>query len=169
MGKHPTCGRPVPPEDLLFDLVMVLRKAECLWSRRRLPGVHDSLMPAARAVAAHFELCGIRCYRRPPAGTPQRSTKSGSVNRSSGRAGDLLQEGHCQCPIPAVRVTVRADAGFLRACRSTWRPPASGCGRPARPRRTGFSMPSLPQAGAPSRSGAGRCIHGTCPQLKLFG
>ena len=67
MTQHPNFGdRPVPPEELLFDIRMALTKAERLWPQRRLPGDHDRLMPAARAVAAHLELCGIRCFRRSP-------------------------------------------------------------------------------------------------------
>ena len=58
--------RPVSREDLLFTVEMALRKASKLWPRKRVPGDHDRLQPVARAVIAHIELCGIRCFSRAP-------------------------------------------------------------------------------------------------------
>ena len=58
--------RPVPRDDLLFDVEMALRKAERFWPKRRRPGDHDRLRPVAEAVVDHLELCGIACFRGPP-------------------------------------------------------------------------------------------------------
>ena len=58
--------RPVSRDDLLPDVEMALRKAERVWPRKRLPGDHDRLRPAAFAVVNHLVLCGIRFYRKPP-------------------------------------------------------------------------------------------------------
>ena len=64
--------RPVSRGDLLFTVEMALRKASRFWPKKRFPGDHDRLKPAARAVVEYLELCGMRCYRRPPA--PHHST-----------------------------------------------------------------------------------------------
>ena len=77
--------QPVPRGDLLFTVEMALRKAERLWPKKHMPGDHDRLKPVARAVVAHLELCGMRCYRRPPVpghGTPE---FSGAPRRSGGK------------------------------------------------------------------------------------
>ena len=65
--------RPVSRGDLLFTVEMALRKASRFWPKKRFPGDHDRLKPAARAVVEYLELCGMRCYRRRPVaghGTP---------------------------------------------------------------------------------------------------
>ena len=65
--------RPVERGDLLFTVEMALRKAERFWPKKRVPGDHDRLKPAARAVVKHLELSGMRCFRRAPVrvhGTP---------------------------------------------------------------------------------------------------
>ena len=78
---------PIPRSDLLFTVEMALRKASRFWPKKRLPGDHDGLKPAARAVVKYLELCGVRCYRRRPEpghGTPDFRGASG---RSGGRDG----------------------------------------------------------------------------------
>ena len=55
-------GRPALWEDLLFAGEMALRKASKLWPKRHLPGDHDRLKPAARAVLDRIELCGMQCF-----------------------------------------------------------------------------------------------------------
>ena len=65
--------RPVARSDLLFTVEMALRKASCLWPKKRVPGDHGRLRPVARAVVEYLELCGMRHYWGPPApghGTP---------------------------------------------------------------------------------------------------
>ena len=66
-------NRPVSRDDLLFTIEMALRKAERFWPKKYVPGDHDRLKPAARAMVEHLELCGIRCFAKPPTrphGTP---------------------------------------------------------------------------------------------------
>ena len=66
-------NRPVSRGDLLFTIEMALRKAERAWPKKRVPGDHDRLKPAARRVIEYLELCGIRCFAKPPTrphGTP---------------------------------------------------------------------------------------------------
>ena len=77
--------RPVSRGDLLFTVEMALRKAERFWPKKRLPGDHDRLKPVARRVIEHLELCGMRCFRRPPA--PRHSTPPpfGTLRRSEGK------------------------------------------------------------------------------------
>ena len=58
--------RPVTRDDLLLTIEMALRKASRFWPRKRVPGDHDRLKPAAEAVVAHLELCGIGCFSRAP-------------------------------------------------------------------------------------------------------
>ena len=58
--------RPVSRGDLLFTIEMALRKAERFWPRKRVPGDHDRLKPAARAVVEYLELCGMRCFAKTP-------------------------------------------------------------------------------------------------------
>ena len=70
---HENYDRPVSRDDLLFTVEMALRKAEAFWPKKYVPGDHDRLKPAARAVVEHLELCGMRCFAkppRPPHGTP---------------------------------------------------------------------------------------------------
>ena len=55
-----------PPEDLVFDVHMALRGSAKLWPKRNRPCDHDRLRPMAKAIVEHLELCGIRCFRRPP-------------------------------------------------------------------------------------------------------
>ena len=59
--KH---DRPVSRDDLLFTVEMALRKASRLWPKKRVPGDHDRLRPVAREVVDHFELCGLRIFRK---------------------------------------------------------------------------------------------------------
>ena len=66
-------NRPVSRGDLLFAVEFALWKAERFWPKKRRPGDHDRLKPVARKVIEHLELCGIRCFAKPPAprhGTP---------------------------------------------------------------------------------------------------
>ena len=56
---------PISREDLLFTVEMALRKSERRWPKKRGPGDHDRLRPVAEGVVAHFELCGMRCFRKP--------------------------------------------------------------------------------------------------------
>ena len=58
--------RPVSRDDLLFTVEMALFKAERLWPKKYVPGDHDRLKPMARAVVEHLELCGMRCFAKPP-------------------------------------------------------------------------------------------------------
>ena len=60
--------RPVGKDELVFDIEQALRKARKVWPRTRERSYGDvgPLHPAAVAVVEHLELCGIRCYRRPP-------------------------------------------------------------------------------------------------------
>ena len=63
MNEEYTC--PISREDLLFTVEMALRKVERRWPKRRGPGDHDRLRPVAEDVVKHFELCGMRCFRKP--------------------------------------------------------------------------------------------------------
>ena len=58
---------PVPRDDLKFTVEMALKKARRIWPRKHGPGDHDRFRPVADAIVAHLELCGIHCYRQPPA------------------------------------------------------------------------------------------------------
>ena len=58
---------PVPQHELLFNVEQALRKARKLWPRRRVEGNYNPLRPVANAVVEHLALCGIRCFRKPPA------------------------------------------------------------------------------------------------------
>lgn len=79
--------RPVSRDDLLFDVEMALRKAERVWPRKRLPGDHDRLRPAALAVVSHLVLCGLRFFRGPPLGA-HRTPDPGVPPHGSGGADD---------------------------------------------------------------------------------
>ena len=85
---------PVERSDLLFTIEMALLEAESFWPRKYVPGDHDRLKPAARAVVAYLERYGVRCYRRRPAplhGTPDpfgTPGRSGGGNRPDGAAGE---------------------------------------------------------------------------------
>ena len=59
--------RPVSRKDLLFTVERALCKASKLWPKKRVPGDHDRLGPVAEPVVAHFDLCGIRFFRKAPA------------------------------------------------------------------------------------------------------
>ena len=65
-------NRPVSRGDLLFTVEMALRKAERFWPKKRRPGDHDRLKPVARKIVEHLELCGMRCFAKPP--PPRHST-----------------------------------------------------------------------------------------------
>ena len=58
--------RPVPRREFLFDLEQALRLAERLWPRKRVPGDHDRFRLVAQRIVEQLELCGIRCFRKPP-------------------------------------------------------------------------------------------------------
>ena len=58
--------RPVSRGDLEFTIERALHKAERVWPKKRVPGDHDRLKPAARRVIEYLELCGIRCFSRAP-------------------------------------------------------------------------------------------------------
>ena len=58
--------RPVPRHEFLFDVEQALRTAAKLWPRKRVPGDHDRLRPVALRIVEQLELCGIRCFRKPP-------------------------------------------------------------------------------------------------------
>ncbi len=76
---------PVEREDLLFTVEFALFKAERSWPKKRVPGDHDRLKPVARRVVEHLELCGIRCFRRPPAPRHRTPPPFGTPGRSGGR------------------------------------------------------------------------------------
>ena len=58
--------RPVPTHELRFDIEHALREAANLWPRRHVHGEYNPHRPMANAVVKHLELCGIRCFRKPP-------------------------------------------------------------------------------------------------------
>ena len=58
--------RPVPKQDLEFDIEQALRKARRLWPKKHVWGDYNPFRMVARAVAEHLELCGLRCFRTPP-------------------------------------------------------------------------------------------------------
>ena len=81
--------RPVSRGDLLFTVQMALWKAERFWPKKRVPGDHDRLKPVARRVIEHLELCGIRCFTKPPApphGTPDPWGASRNLGDDEGSA-----------------------------------------------------------------------------------
>ena len=84
-------NRPISRGDLLFTIEMALSKAERFWPKKRRPGDHDRLKPVARKVIEHLELCGIRCFGKPPG--PGHSTPDpwGGVRKS--RAPDGANDG----------------------------------------------------------------------------
>lgn len=59
-------SRPVPRDELEWDVEQALRKARKLLPRKREPGVFNPYRAAARAVVEHLELCRITCWRKPP-------------------------------------------------------------------------------------------------------
>ena len=59
-------SRPVPRDELEWDVEQALRKARKLLPRKREPGVFNPYRAAARAVVEHLELCRIVCWRKPP-------------------------------------------------------------------------------------------------------
>ena len=58
--------RLVPSDELVFDVEQALRKVRRVLPRKVEPGSFDPFRPAARAIVEHLELCGIRCWRKPP-------------------------------------------------------------------------------------------------------
>ena len=58
--------RPVPRDELEWDVEQALWKARMLLPRKREPGVFDPYRAAARAVVEHLERCRIVCWRKPP-------------------------------------------------------------------------------------------------------
>ena len=85
--------RPVSRGDLEFTIERALHKAERVWPKKRVPGDHDRLRPAARRVIEYLELCGIRCFSRAPRpghstpdpwGVPEKARR----RRGPGAAGD---------------------------------------------------------------------------------
>ena len=79
--------QPVSREDLLFTVELALRKASKFWPKKRVPGDHDRLKPAARAVVAHLEFCGMRCFTR-PRGRGHSTPDPWGCSRKSGQADD---------------------------------------------------------------------------------
>ena len=80
--------RPVSREDLLFTVEMALRKASKLWPKKHVPGDHDRLRPVAESVVAHFELCGIRFFRKARRAATARPSPIGApADRRCGRTG----------------------------------------------------------------------------------
>ena len=59
-------SRPVPRDELEWDVEQALRKASKLLPRKREPGVFNPYRAAARAVVEHLELCRVTCWRKPP-------------------------------------------------------------------------------------------------------
>lgn len=59
-------SRPVPRDELEWDVEQALRKARKLLPRKREPGVFNPYRAAARAVVEHLERCRIVCSRKPP-------------------------------------------------------------------------------------------------------
>ena len=83
--------RPVSRGDLLFTIEMALRKAERFWPRKRVPGDHDRLKPAARTVVEYLELCGMRCFAKTP--PPRHSTPDPwGASQKRGEDGDAPPE-----------------------------------------------------------------------------
>ena len=74
---------PVPRDDLKFTVEMALKKARRFWPQRQRPGDYDRFKPLADAIVAHLELCGIRCFRRPPA--PRHSTPDPRAGSREGK------------------------------------------------------------------------------------
>ena len=58
--------RPIPRNELVFDVKMGLRRARKFLPRRGDQGSDDSLGLAAQQIVEHLELAGVRCFRRPP-------------------------------------------------------------------------------------------------------
>ena len=79
-------NRPISRGDLLFTIEMALRKAERYWPRKRVPGDHDRLAPVARKVVEHMELCGMKCFGKPPG--PGHSTPDSWGGRPPGGGPD---------------------------------------------------------------------------------
>ena len=79
-------NRPVSRGDLLFTVEFALWKAERFWPQKRRPGDHDRLKPVARMVIEQLELCGIRCFAKPPA--PRHSTPDPWATPGKGGAPD---------------------------------------------------------------------------------
>ena len=83
--------RPVSRGDLLFTVEMALLKAERLWPRKRVPGDQDRLKPVARRIVEHLELCGMRCFAKPP--PPRHSMPDPwGASRKRGEVGDAAPE-----------------------------------------------------------------------------
>lgn len=59
-------SRPVPRDELEWDVEQALWKARKLLPRKREPGVFNPYRAAARAVVEHLERCRIVCLRKPP-------------------------------------------------------------------------------------------------------
>ncbi len=83
--------RPVPREDLLFDVEMALRRAERVWPKGHRAGRHDRFRPAALVVVDQLVLCGLRFFRKPPLGghkTPDPDLSPRGVEGGYDAAGD---------------------------------------------------------------------------------
>ena len=84
-------NRPVSRGDLLFTVEFALWKAERFWPKKRRPDYHDRLKPVARKVVEHLELCGIRCFAKPPA--PRHSTPDPWATPGKSGAPDGAKDG----------------------------------------------------------------------------
>ena len=68
-------SRPVPRDELEWDVEQALWKARKLLPRKVAAGNFNPYRAAARAVVEHLELCDITCRRKPP--PPLHSTARG--------------------------------------------------------------------------------------------
>ena len=59
-------ARPVPRDELEWDVEQALWNARKLLPGKREPGVFNPYRAAARAVVEHLERCRIVCLRKPP-------------------------------------------------------------------------------------------------------
>ena len=85
--------RPVSRGDLLFTVEMALHKASKLWPKKRVPGDHDRLRPVAESVVAHFDLCGLRFFRKAPARGHSTPDPYGALRRAGDADGPDSAQG----------------------------------------------------------------------------
>ena len=70
--------RPVPRDELEWDVEQALWKVRKLLPRKREPGVFNPYRAAARVVVEHLERCRITCWREPP--PPLHTSSHGRVD-----------------------------------------------------------------------------------------
>ena len=74
---------PVPRDALEWNVEYGLRKAQKVLPRKVGPEVFDAYKPAAQVVVEQLELCGIRCFRKPP--DPLPTAAGGTADRNGSR------------------------------------------------------------------------------------